>query len=127
MSCGSPARALANEAPIQVHRLGGDTRPAEALDRPAASGTPHYLPRGGIGHEGVDGAGEVALEPVGVRGRHRIIRPQVDGDEEPRLAVDDHLRDPADGRGDHRRLAGRSLEVDDPERLVDRWTARSEE
>ncbi len=44
----------------------------------------------------------------------------VERHEQSRLAVDDDLGDPARARGDDRSPAGHRLEVDDPERLVDR-------
>src|SRR5438552_1362254 len=44
----------------------------------------------------------------------------LDRHEEPGLAVHDDFDDPARRGGDDRGLAGHRLEVDDPERLVDR-------
>ena len=71
-----------------------------------------------VGEQLVDARGEVGGE---ARGIDRIaVGAELDRHEQAGLAVDHHLRDAADGGCDDRRTAGHRLQVDDPERLVDR-------
>jgi hypothetical protein len=68
----------------------------------------------------VDGGRDVARELLGVVRLDLLGAPDLGHDEQPGLAVRHDLRDAADRRRDHRRLARHRLEVDDAERLVDR-------
>ena len=69
--------------------------------------------------EHVDLLGEGPGEALGID-RVDLARRLLEGHEEPGLAVVDDLDDAAGRRGDDRRLARHRLEVDDPQRLVDR-------
>src|SRR3954447_16271613 len=80
------------------------------------------LAQSGFADEPVDGLGEL----MGERGRvHRIegARLEIGIDEKTGLIWNNDLGDPADCRSNYRRLAGHCFEIDDAERLVDRWTA----
>ncbi len=79
-------------------------RPARFAGRRA-----HRRGAGRIAHERVDGLGQGGQ----IRRRH----------EQAGLAIDHDLGDAADRAGDDRRAAGHRLQVDDPERLVDRGAA----
>src|SRR3954453_14120882 len=76
----------------------------------------------GFAGEPVNGLGEL----VGERGRVDRIegaRLEMGIDEKTGLIWKDDLRDPADRRSDHRRLAGHRFEINDAERFVDKRTA----
>src|SRR4051794_1599566 len=94
------ASALRRQAAVERDDLVRDRSPAELLDGARAAGPAHRAGALAIGEQLVHGRGEVGGEPCRVDGVARGA--ELDGDEEPGLAVDDDLGDAADGRGDNR-------------------------
>ena len=99
-------------------RRSGPSRTARrrALARPR----PCALPRAGSPSSPFTRSAIARGERLRVARRPRRIVDRVERDEQARHAVLDDLGDPAGRRGDDGGLAGHRLEVDDPERLVDR-------
>src|SRR3954469_16875654 len=98
----------AGHAPIEGARLFGDRAPGEVIHGALTPGAAHRAGLLRIGQQRVRALGEVGRESL------------AEGDEEPGPAVDDDLGDAADLGRHHGGLARHRLEVDDPERLVDR-------
>ena len=90
------------------------------VDGPLPAGDSHGPPAWLVGHQLVDPRRQVAFEGIRISGLERPAARGFEWHEQPRLALDDDFRDPAHGARDDRRLARHRLEVDDPERLVDR-------
>ncbi len=89
------------------------------VDGALASGDGHGLAHFGVGHEEVDGLGEVFGELFGVEGFEGAFGLLLDVDEEAGDVVDDDLFDATDGAGDDGGFAGHGFEVDDAEGFVD--------
>ena len=103
-----------------AHRLLRDRRPGEALDRPGAAGAAHLRGPRRVADDSVDALGERGGEGGRVARLAGAVVAGLDRHEQAGLAVDDDLDDAAGRRGHDRGLAGHRLEVDDPQRLVDR-------
>ncbi len=109
------------EAAVELDRLRGDRRPAE-LRRPPVRDRPR--PKAAARTRSESSASIRSAIARAKRGRvdglARAVVAGLEGDEQAGAAIGDDLGDPAGVRRDHGRLAGHRLEVDDPERLVDR-------
>ena len=105
-------------------RQSGERSPTtRTIARPrAAGGAPHAVAQARVGQQRVQRGGEVAAEARRID-RSNTCEAISTGTSSAGLAVDDHLRDAADATGDHGRPARHRLQVDDPERLVDRRAA----
>ena len=90
------------------------------LDRPPAARPPHRVGALGIADQRVDALGEVVGEPLRIARRAGAVVAGLDRHQQAGLAVVDDLDDPAGGGRHDGGLARHRLEVDDPERLVDR-------
>ena len=116
---------------VNPARASGTGRPSAARSHPSRSARP---PAGGPrdpSPRGAPGRPAAPRSPPPGRARTdpdrsaRTTSPpaRLERHEQPRLAVDDDLGDAADRARHDRRLARHRLEVDDPERLVDRRAA----
>lgn len=65
-----------------------------------ATGFGHALAAGGVGHEGVDAAGEIAGEFFGTDGFKRAFGLLFERNKETGFAFDDDFLDATDGGGD---------------------------
>src|SRR5262249_9562268 len=117
------AAGSVDKGPIQVDGLARDRRPAEVAHGPFPAPPAHGRGPVRIVQEMLDSCGQIALEAVRITRLERVTAGRVEGDQEPRFAVDDDLGDAADRARDDRRLTRHRLEIDDPERLIDRGAA----
>ena len=97
----------------------GDACPAEALDRPFATGPSEALAFLGVFHKLIHLLGEVLGVDTWVEWGEWVLRLLGDGDEEACLIVNNDLRDTADHGANDGGLTGHGFKVNDAEWLVD--------
>jgi hypothetical protein len=108
---------------IESNRLIANAGPTELLFRalPAGFSKPFALRR--VGEQIAQFRGQIPGKAIGIKRKtgHRIL---IEGHQVAGLAVHHDLLDAARGAGHDGCLAGHGFQVDDAERLIDRWAAK---